>query len=116
MLYTDGGPDHQLTYISVQLTLIALFLARDLDMLVAVQTPSYHSWCNPVERIMSILNLALQSVGFMQVNMDCQFENKMSKCSSMEDVRRQAEVTPGFKDAFVDSIEYYCRACSNSWN
>ena len=105
MLYTDGGPDHRLTYISVQLTLIALFLSRDLDMVVAVRTPPYHSWRNPVERIMSILNLALQSVGLMRVNMDHQFEEKMSKCSSMEDVRRQAEVSPGFKDAFVDSIE-----------
>ena len=31
LLYTDGGPDHRLTYISVKLSLIALFLKRDLD-------------------------------------------------------------------------------------
>ena len=34
-LYTDGGPDHRLTYISVQLSLIALFLKFDLDYLCA---------------------------------------------------------------------------------
>ena len=32
-LYTDGGPDHHLTYASVKLTLIALFQKLDLDYL-----------------------------------------------------------------------------------
>ena len=59
LLYTDGGLDHRLTYISVKLSLIALFLERDLDYLCAVRTPPHHSWKNPVERIMSILNIAL---------------------------------------------------------
>ena len=44
LLYTDGGPDHRLTYVSVKMSLIALFLARDLDYLCAVRTPPYHSW------------------------------------------------------------------------
>jgi hypothetical protein len=65
-LYTDGGPDHRVTYIRVQLALIALFLKLDLDLLVAVRTPSGHSWKNPVERIMSILNLGMQSIGLMR--------------------------------------------------
>ena len=78
MLYTDGGPDHCLTY---------------------------HSWRNPVERIMSILNLALQLVGLMRTKMDQKFEQAMSKCKSMEDVRQQVEALPGFRDAFIDSIE-----------
>ncbi len=30
-LYTDGGPDHRLTYLSVQLSLISLFLELDLE-------------------------------------------------------------------------------------
>ena len=28
-LYTDGGPDHRLTFVSTQLSLIALFLNLD---------------------------------------------------------------------------------------
>ena len=32
-LYTDGGPDHRLTYVSVQISLICLFLHLDLDYL-----------------------------------------------------------------------------------
>lgn len=52
-LYTDGGPDHHLTYISG-------FLHLHLDYLCVGRTAPYHSWHNPVKRIMSILNLGLQ--------------------------------------------------------
>ena len=31
-VYTDGGPDHGLTFFTVQLTLIALFLNLNLDL------------------------------------------------------------------------------------
>lgn len=58
-LYADGGPDHRVVYFSVQLSLIALFLTLDLDYLCAVRTAPYNSWRNPVERMMSILNLGL---------------------------------------------------------
>jgi len=42
-LYTDGEPDHQVKYIKTQLALISLFLALDLDYLVAVRTLPGHS-------------------------------------------------------------------------
>ena len=58
-IYSDGGPDHRLTYLSVKQSLIALFLKLNLDY---ARTAPYHSYCNPVERIMSILNLGLQAV------------------------------------------------------
>ena len=38
LVYTDGGLDHRITLASVQVALIALFLARDLDLLVAAHT------------------------------------------------------------------------------
>ena len=65
-LYTDGGPDHRLTYLSVKLSLISLFLKRDFDFLCACRTAPYHSSRNPAERVMSILNLGLQCVGLMR--------------------------------------------------
>ena len=37
-LYSDGGPDHRVTYISVQIALIALFRILDLDYLCAART------------------------------------------------------------------------------
>ena len=62
-LYTDGGPDNRITYLSVQLTLVSVFLILDLDFLCACRTAPAPLWKNPVERVMSILNLGLQSIG-----------------------------------------------------
>ena len=62
-VYSDGGADHRLTHVSVQLSLICLFLKLDLDYLCAGRTAPYHSWRNPVERIMLVLNLGLQCIG-----------------------------------------------------
>ena len=44
LIYTDGGPDHCVNFLSVQLTYICLFLTHDLDYLMAVKTPPYNSW------------------------------------------------------------------------
>lgn len=103
-LYTDGGPDHQVKFIKTQLALISLFLALDLDYLVAVRTPPGHSWKNPVERIMSILNLGLQCVGLMRQEMDVELEEIMSKCNSMNDIRKMAEKTPSLKEGLKQSL------------
>jgi len=43
-LYCDGGPDHHPTYLSVQLSLTALFLKPDLDYLCVCCTAPFHSW------------------------------------------------------------------------
>ena len=48
-LYTDGGPDHQITYISVQISLICLFCALNSDMLITARTAPQNSFRNPVE-------------------------------------------------------------------
>ncbi|RIA89769.1 hypothetical protein C1645_824344 [Glomus cerebriforme] len=45
-LYTDGRPNHHCTYTYVQLSYICLFLALDLDYLIAIQTSPQHSWKN----------------------------------------------------------------------
>jgi hypothetical protein len=57
VLVTDGGPDHRLTYASVKVALLSMFISFDLDMLI---TCPYQSWTNLAERVMSTLNLALQ--------------------------------------------------------
>ena len=53
-MYTDRGLDHWPTYGSGQLALVAIFKG---DMLVEQPLDS-----NPVERIMSLLNLSLHGV------------------------------------------------------
>ena len=70
-VYTDGGPDHRPTFLSVQLSWIALF--RKLK-LVAVRTAPGQSFINPVERVMSLLNVALYGVSLERTRMDDQYE------------------------------------------
>ena len=86
-VYSDGGPDHRLTYISVQLSLIALFLSLDLDVLIAGRTAPSHSWANPVERVMSIVNLGMQCIGVMREKMGEQFEKAVVNCKRLKDLR-----------------------------
>ena len=62
ILFTDGGPDHNNKHISVRLGLLALFSELDLDTMVGMRTAPTQSWANPVERVMSVLNLGLQGV------------------------------------------------------
>lgn len=92
-LYTDGGPDHRLTYLSVQLSLIGLFLNLDLDYLCVGRTAPYHSWRNPVERVMSIINLGLQCVGLARSQLSDEFEKEVSKCNNLTDLRQRQRLS-----------------------
>ena len=106
LLYTDGGPDHRVNFLSVQLSYIALFLTRDLDYLAAVRTPPYNSWKNPAECVMSELNLALQTVGVMRQKMStATFEKVLEGCNSMKAIRSAAESHRGFQEEFKDSLQ-----------
>ena len=71
-LYTDGGPDHRFPFIAVQLSLISLFSQLD--------------WRNPVERIMSVINLGLQCVGLAQNEMNDDNEQLLEKAGNMKEI------------------------------
>ena len=88
-MYSDGGRVHHLTYLSVQLSLIALFIKLDLDVLIAGRTAPSHSWANPVERVMSILNIGLQSVCVMRAKVRDNLEKALVKCSSLKKIRME---------------------------
>ena len=79
-VYIDGGLDHHTTFVSVQLSLIALFLNLNLDFLITARTAPHQSRRNPVERIMSILNLGFQSVGLMRSQMRGEVERALKNC------------------------------------
>ena len=69
LIYSDGGPDHRLTYLTVQISYICLFLTRDLDLCVEfalLRTTAGR--IQYIERLMSILNLALHCVGLMRAH------------------------------------------------
>jgi len=93
-LYSDGGSDHRRTFLNVQLSLISLFLTLDPDFLCACRTVPYHSWRNPVERLMSIVNLGLQSVGVMRKERSSEAEALLNKCNNMKQIRQLADSQP----------------------
>ena len=103
-IYTDGGSAHCLTYLSVKISLICLFLKLDLDYLCAGRTAPYHSWRNPVERIMSVLNLGLQSVGIARAAMPTDFESEVSKCNNLSELRGITSRNSGITEAVANSL------------
>ena len=100
-VYSDGGPDHRLTYLSVQLSLIALFINLNLDILIAGRTAPSHSWANPVEKIMSIINLGIQCIGIMRERMGEEFETCLRKCNSLKHIRKECS---DFKEDVRNSL------------
>lgn len=103
-IYTDGGPDHRVTYGSVQISLICLFFCGDFDMLIALRTAPHQSWTNPAERIMSILNLALQGVALMRETMSEDMEVLFGKANTLEEIRNLAKKSPQLASELQNSI------------
>ncbi len=103
-LYSDGGADHRLTYVTVQLSLICLFLKLYLDYLCVCRTAPYHSYMNPVERIMSILNMGSQCVGLARAEMPEMYEKEVSKCNTLSELRNIVSRVNGFEEAVQDSL------------
>ena len=103
-IYSDGGPDHRLTYLSVQVSLIALFLRLDLDYLCACRTAPHHSFRNPVERTMSTLNLGLQTVGLMRQKGSDEFESIVNRCKQLADFRNVAKSNLQLPSPVLDSV------------
>ena len=88
---------------SVKISLIALYLHHDLDYICVARTAPCHSWRNPVERVMSLLNLGLQCVGLMRREMPAQYESAIKNCNSMAEIRK-ASTGPSFVDTVTDSL------------
>ena len=103
-IYSDGGPDYRVNFMSVKLALIALYRKLDLDYLCAARTALYHSYRNPVERMMSIVNLGLQAVALAREKMPEEMEAEASKCNSLKNLRALAEWNAEFRVASKDSI------------
>ena len=60
--YSDGDTNHRQILIKVILSHIATFKLLDLDYLIAARYAPGQSWTNTAERVMPLLNLALQNV------------------------------------------------------
>lgn len=89
LLLTDGGPDRNVKRASVLVAMMSVFLRLDLDMLVATRTVPHLSYRNPVERVMSLLNIALQNCAFCRERND-DLEELLKGCNTMKDIRKRA--------------------------
>ena len=68
--YSDGDPDHQTIFKSVNIAAIYIFMALDLDAYIAARTAPNQSYHNPAERVMSMVNLGLQNVATARQSME----------------------------------------------
>lgn len=105
LIYSDGGPDYRVTYPSVKLSLIAMFLLDNCDYVLAMRTAPHQSYRNWVERIMSTLNLALQTIAIERRKMSDQMEHIIKSLNTMVSIRKAADKNDSFKTALTDSLE-----------
>lgn len=104
VIYRDEGSDHRVTYPSVQLALVALFLIDDLDVLLAARCCPSHSNTNPAERWHSVMNLAFQFLSLERLSMDSQYERVMQRSDTMKAIRDAGEKVHGFFEALTESL------------
>lgn len=105
LLYSNGGPDHNITFGNVKVALIALFRSLQLDYLLAARACPGHSFRNPVERCMSILNRTLQSVALMRASTSAAVDKYLSSVSTTSDIRKLAEKEVEVQSAVKQSID-----------
>eukprot|EP00117_Sycon_ciliatum_P029367 scpid23388/ scgid23400/ len=111
--YTDGGGDHRSTFLSVQLSWILLFLELDLDMLVTCRTAPGHSYSNPAERCMSILNIGLQNCAFARGKSTAECEKQFRACNGLEALRK---LQPVAQKAWAESVDPVKKTVEHRFN
>ena len=88
-LYADRGPDHSInfrfeSYINRPFSLVESMHAS------WARTASHSSYRNPVERIMSLINLGLESISAMRQKMSDEMEKVISNANSMDEIWKVA--------------------------
>ena len=104
-MVSNRGPDHCITYASVQVALICLFISLDLDMLVAGRTCPYQSWQNIVERVMSTLNLALMNVSLARKALPQNLEPLLCNKTTLPKVRKVIAEHADVGEALHDAMQ-----------
>ena len=105
VVFSDGGGDHRLTFLSVQLGFVSLFVKYKLAYIVAGRCAPCQSYIDPVERVMSLLNLGLQTVGVMRQEMPKGFEKQIGNANSMSDIRSKINQNNALKNEIEASIK-----------
>lgn len=87
IIKTDGGPDRNTTFASVQLAFLGLALLLKLDAIILNRTAPGQSYVNPVERCMSVLNPAGQGLALERAQCPSNTEAVLKDANSMKQVR-----------------------------
>ena len=90
VISTDGGPDHKNTNIATKAALLGMVLILDLDVIVAFRNAPGSSWINPVEQVISLLNLALQHCGYALAACEDREIEKIKKYNAMRALQEEA--------------------------
>jgi hypothetical protein len=92
---TDGEPDRNPQYASVQLACTALAVLLRIPKLEVMRTAAGQSFTNPVERVMSVINLGLQGVTTARGRCEPETEAVLQNCNSIKDIRKALQQADG---------------------
>lgn len=115
-LLTDGGPDHNVTHMSVKLSLIWLWLKTNTPLLVAIRLCPGNSYRNPAERLMSRLNMALSTVALERVTGSEPFETKLGRAYNLDALRQLGEEDPDFLAEYLECLSPAMTAITTAFN
>jgi hypothetical protein len=91
VLQTDGGPDHNTTFLRTQLAFIVLcLLVIGHQPWVVIQGVPHGSYLNKIKHAMSILNIALMHVALQHALMPDWAKEHVKSALSMNDIRDTA--------------------------
>jgi hypothetical protein len=86
LIKADGGRDGNCTFAGAQLAYLCLALKLDLDQLILLRTAPGQSYVNSVERVMSVLNQAIQGLALARVVSTDELEAKLKGASSIKSI------------------------------
>ena len=115
IIMSDGGPDHRLSYGSVQIALLCLFFRMNCDVLIALCSCPYQSWTNPAERMMSVLNLALQNTSLERAQMSSEQECLVKNKNNMKAVRAVFETHPSLEAGVTVAVQPVIDLLNDRW-
>jgi hypothetical protein len=103
-MLTDGGPEHNITFVSVKVALMILWLTVEFDELVVCRSCPQNSYTNEVERLMGVLNIGAYGIAVSRNLMICDDPNKDPSYSSAPDPSMNATLSTAM-DGIVEGDE-----------
>ena len=83
-----------------------LFISLDLDMLIAKRNAPMQSYCNPAERVMATLNLALQNIALEGKETSPEMEWKINCCSTLKLLHQAASKQQNLQTELETSVKH----------